>query len=79
MTTLLRASILSLALSVAAQAGTMQFDKTEPPPPPPPATSSVIDDEAETVPTADETMQFDTLDAASQATLSVLQSLLTLL
>lgn len=78
MTKTIRAMILVLALSVCAQAGVMQFDKTQPPPPPPPATTSMTQDETETEALAEGIIQNDLTAAASQAALATLQSLLTL-
>ena len=79
MTKIIRATILSLVLSVCAQAGTMQFDKEQPPPPPPPATTSATQDEVGTEAPAEGLMQEGLTAAASQAALATLQSLLTLL
>ena len=78
MTKIIRAATLSLVLSVGAQAGTMQFDKTQPPPPPPPATTSATQNETDTEVLGEGIMQADLTAAASQAALDVLQSLLTL-
>lgn len=76
----IRIATLVLALSVSAQAGIIQNDKTEPPPPPPPATTAGVTlDETETVVLVEGTMQYDLADAASRAALATLQSLLTLL
>lgn len=75
---IIRAVMLAMALSVYAQAGIMQYDKTQPPPPPPPATMDVTQDETETQALAEGIMQYDLTAAASQAALATLQSLLTL-
>ena len=74
----IRISTLVLVLSVYAQAGIMQNDKTEPPPPPPPPITSMTQDEAEIETLAEGIMQYDLTAAASQAALATLQSLLTL-
>ena len=73
MTKMIRAAALVLALSVYAQAGIIQADKTEPPPPPPPAAT-----QSETETSAEGIIQNGLTDAASQAMVDILQSLLTL-
>ena len=78
MAKMIRAAVFVVALSVCAQAGTMQFDKTPPPPPPPPAETSMTHDETGTETLAEGTIQNDLTAAASQAALATLQSLLTL-
>jgi hypothetical protein len=75
MTKIIRAATLELALSICAQAGIIQFDRTEPPPPPPPAMTSTTQDETDLQTTTDETTQTDLAKDASQAMLGVLQSL----
>ena len=77
MTKAIRVATLVLALSICAQAGIMQTDKTEPPPPPPPVETSATQD-TETEASAEGIMQYDLTGAVSQATLDVLQSLLIL-
>lgn len=78
MTKIIRATTLSLVLSVCAQAGTMQFDKQQPPPPPPPAATNTTQDETGTEVLAEGIMQTGLTAAASQAAVATLQSLLTL-
>lgn len=77
MTKAIRVATLVLALSVYAQAGIIQNDKTEEPPPPPPATSTT-EGGAETEASAEGTVETDLTAAVSQATMDVLQSLLIL-
>ena len=76
MTKLIRAVVFVLALSVCAQAGVMQADKTQPPPPPPPETSMTQD---ETESAADAMVHNDLAVAAQEIALSLLRNLLTLL
>ena len=78
MTKAIRVMTLVLALSVYAQAGIIQNDKTETSPPPPPAETSATQEETETEASAEGIIQYDLTDAVSQATLDVLQSLLIL-
>ena len=78
MTKVIRVVTLVLALSVHAQAGIMQTGAAEEPPPPPPPATSTPGDEIQTETPAEGIMQTGLTDAVSQATLGVLQSLLSL-
>ena len=76
MTKAIRVATLALLLSVCAQGGVIQTDKTEQPPPPPPAATSATQEETEVL--AEGIMQTDLTAVASQAAVATLQSLLTL-
>ena len=77
MTKLLRASVLVLALSVFALAddGIIQGGKTPPPPPPPTTTTQLTE---ESVEAADGIIREGAAETATEVSLSLLQSLLTL-
>lgn len=80
MTKVIRAAILTLALSVGVLAGDGIIQNGSPAasPTPPPPPSSMTQDEAEAEASAEGIMQNDLTAAASQAALDVLQSFLTL-
>ena len=78
MAKIIRAAALAMALSAYAQAGIIQYDKNEPPPPPPPATQNATQEGPEEEASAQGIIQYDLTATASQATLDILQSLLTL-
>ena len=77
MTKIIQTTTLMVVLSVCAQAGIIQ-NGSPAPTPPPPATTSMTQDETEMETLAEGIMQTDLADAASQAALASLQSLLTL-